>query len=227
MKNLIYITFILPVFFISCESTPRAFFHIDKDEPEVGEEIFFINDSDHGKHFEWDFGDGYTSTEESPSHIYTGTGSYEVALIVTSKNGLTDKSKMTIDILIPTLLEIEVLEYYKEYAVANASIYIYPTLTDWESETNRVSQGYTDADGIAVFSHLDPYVFYVDVWETNHDNYALKNEDIGFIRTPEIIPHKINRFIAYVDYVQHSKGEGRRDRKVILKGLVRKVADKK
>ena len=60
--------------------------------------------------------------------------------------------------------------------------------------------------GIAVFAGLEPFVHYVDVWEQNHDNYALRAEDVGFIRTPEIIPHQINRFTAYVDYVQHTKG---------------------
>ncbi|MBC7250776.1 MAG: PKD domain-containing protein, partial [Anaerolineae bacterium] len=34
--------------------------------------------------FEWDFGDGATSTEESPTHVYTATGVYTVALTVSS-----------------------------------------------------------------------------------------------------------------------------------------------
>ncbi len=35
----------------------------------------------------WNFGDGTTSTEESPEHIYTKTGLYDVRLIVTGRAG--------------------------------------------------------------------------------------------------------------------------------------------
>ena len=100
-------------------------------------------------------------------------------------------------------------------------------LNDWENETNYVNEGFTDADGKVVFADLDNVVYYADVWETTHDNYALKDEDVGFIRTPEIVPNKINRFIAYVDYVDHGKGAGRRSGNLIIKKLERKATDKK
>ncbi|HRP57997.1 PKD domain-containing protein [Agriterribacter sp.] len=37
----------------------------------------------------WDFGDGGTSTQQNPQHVYTETGYYNVALTVTSSNGCT------------------------------------------------------------------------------------------------------------------------------------------
>jgi PKD repeat protein len=40
--------------------------------------------------YEWDFGDGATSTAENPSHIYTAPGIYTVALTVTDDVGATD-----------------------------------------------------------------------------------------------------------------------------------------
>ncbi|MCB0790871.1 MAG: PKD domain-containing protein [Flavobacteriales bacterium] len=39
----------------------------------------------------WDFGDGTTSTDQSPQHIYANTGTYTVSLTVTNTNG-TDQS---------------------------------------------------------------------------------------------------------------------------------------
>ncbi|MBL7914833.1 MAG: PKD domain-containing protein [Bacteroidia bacterium] len=38
----------------------------------------------------WDFGDGNTSTSQTPSHTYTSGGSYTVTLVVTSATGCTD-----------------------------------------------------------------------------------------------------------------------------------------
>lgn len=46
----------------------------------------------------WDFGDGETSTEENPSHLYSAPGEYTVTLIATSANGCTDTLIQTINI---------------------------------------------------------------------------------------------------------------------------------
>jgi len=39
--------------------------------------------------YEWDFGDGYTSTENSPQHIFESPGDFEVRLTVTGPGGST------------------------------------------------------------------------------------------------------------------------------------------
>ncbi|MBI1780818.1 MAG: PKD domain-containing protein [Sphingobacteriales bacterium] len=40
--------------------------------------------------WEWDFGDGTTSTQQNPSKIYTSAGNYNVALKVTNSNGCSN-----------------------------------------------------------------------------------------------------------------------------------------
>jgi hypothetical protein len=227
MKRIIYLSLVLPLILFSCEISPRAYFSATPGDPVVGEDVWFTNESENAASFEWDFGDGYISDEVNPIHRYSSTGNFTVKLKVWSGSGLTDEATLTLDVKIPTLLEVEVLEYYDEYPVEGASVILYKTLADWDKETNLVSEGITDSEGKTVFSDLDNIVYYADVWETTHDNYALKDEDIGFIRTPEIIPNKINRFIAYVDYVDHGKGEARRDRKMVIKKLERRSEDKK
>lgn len=53
----------------------------------------------------WDFGDGSTSTQQNPSHIYTTSGSYSVCLsIVRSFYGDTCTACDTVNILIPNIL---------------------------------------------------------------------------------------------------------------------------
>lgn len=45
--------------------------------------------------FAWDFGDGTTSDEENPTHIFAEAGNYNVTLVITTESGCTDdKSKM-------------------------------------------------------------------------------------------------------------------------------------
>jgi PKD repeat protein len=226
MKRIFYLSIILTAFLLACERTPEAHFSVDKIEPEVGQDVFFNNESHNAVEFEWDFGDGFISSVANPVHVFTGTGTFEVMLTVYSGSGLSDKATITIEVKIPTLLEITVFEYYDDYIVPGASVRLYPTLPDWEDEKNLTSEGYTDANGIVVFSHLGPYIHYADIWEKDHNNYDLKDEDIDFIRTPEIIPNMINRWDALVDYTGGTKGSRSLDRKVVIKKLERKAENK-
>jgi PKD repeat protein len=226
MKKLPLYLLLVPILLISCEKRPDAYFSATPGDPVVGETVFFSNNSSNAESFEWDFGDGYISEDVNPTHEYMASGSYEVILTAYSRNGNSSTASLTIEVKIPTLLEIEVLEYYQEYPVEGASVRLYPTLNDWDNETNLVYEGYTDSDGRVVFADLVEQVYYVDVWESYHDNYALRNEDVGFIRTPEILRNRINRFTAYVDYVDHGKSAGRRTPPYIVKSPGRRATDK-
>ncbi len=228
MKKIFYLAFLLPLILISCQSDnpPVAVFHTDTIEPEVGQDVFFYNDSHDADRFEWDFGDGYISNDVNPVHRFNATGAFEVKLKAISENNFEDNASIILNVMVPTLLEIEVVEYFDEYVVPDASIILYPTIVDWDDQTNEIAEGFTDEYGIAVFAGLEPFVHYVDVWEQNHDNYTLAAEDVGFIRTPEIIPHQINRFTAWVDYVEHTKGAAKGTRSAVIKKLERKASDK-
>ncbi|MDX1994989.1 MAG: PKD domain-containing protein [bacterium] len=52
----------------------------------------------------WDFGDGTTSTEQSPTHTYTVPGFYTVTLVTTGPGGTSEPSTTTINVLagVPT-----------------------------------------------------------------------------------------------------------------------------
>lgn len=56
-------------------------------------EVDFTNTTVEGTSYEWDFGDGNTSTEESPTHIYAAEGTYEVELTATNDCGTTTISQ--------------------------------------------------------------------------------------------------------------------------------------
>lgn len=57
-----------------------ADFSVDKKEASVNEEVSFLNISQSAKKYFWDFGDGTTSTEETPVHAYQEAGKYLIEL---------------------------------------------------------------------------------------------------------------------------------------------------
>lgn len=82
-------------------------------DPETGNvfyEVSFTNQSLYAASYEWDFGDGTTSQEESPVHIYTENGIFDVTLTVTPMaeqqnihyNNLTASDKL---VLVPTIFQ--------------------------------------------------------------------------------------------------------------------------
>lgn len=58
----------------------------------------FTNTSTGGDAYEWDFGDGGTSYVAAPDHIFTGTGSFDIRLIVETSSGCRDTVSSTVDV---------------------------------------------------------------------------------------------------------------------------------
>jgi gliding motility-associated-like protein len=48
-----------------------------------------------GVHFLWNFGDGDTSSQKNPTHVYQNTGIYNVKLTVTTTSGCVQSNSMT------------------------------------------------------------------------------------------------------------------------------------
>jgi hypothetical protein len=55
------------------------------------DEIRLFNLSEYGSYYLWDFGDGNTSTDENPRHLYTAVGEYDISLEVTTEHGCVDQ----------------------------------------------------------------------------------------------------------------------------------------
>ena len=66
--------------------------------------IKFTNTSTGGEKYHWDFGDGKTSTETNPTHVYNtqDTPLVNVALVVTSANGREAKKVLSVKIIQPS-----------------------------------------------------------------------------------------------------------------------------
>lgn len=78
MKKLILLL-VLTVLLISCKKEPDVDFSYT-GKPEVQETLAFTNLSSNCDSYIWNFGDGSSSTSESPSHAYSKPGVYQVML---------------------------------------------------------------------------------------------------------------------------------------------------
>jgi len=79
---------------------PSAGFSSEQSEVDFLE-YTFVNSSAGATSFEWDFGDGNSSTEESPTHVYEEASMYTVTLTATNDSGLSTSLEQTIEILAP------------------------------------------------------------------------------------------------------------------------------
>lgn len=70
---------------------PVAGFTSTPEMPSTFSPVIFTSTSTDASTWEWEFGDGFTSSEENPTHLYPLAGAYEVCLTVTTENGCEDK----------------------------------------------------------------------------------------------------------------------------------------
>lgn len=61
-------------------------------------QVDFTNNTTNGFTYEWDFGDGQTSTDNQPTHTYLENGDYEVTLTAYSENGCESTYTETVSI---------------------------------------------------------------------------------------------------------------------------------
>jgi PKD repeat protein len=71
---------------IQVKLKPRAEFNVNQ-EVCISEAVSFANTSCHANEYEWNFGDGGTSTDENPDHIFATTGTFTVTLIAKNECG--------------------------------------------------------------------------------------------------------------------------------------------
>jgi PKD repeat protein len=103
-------------------------FEMNKFSEAIPVTVQFTNESNvvHGTiTYHWDFGDGYTSTAENPSHVYNQVGSYKVILTTTSNWDDIKTSTTTITATKPL-----------------------PVDTDGDGVMDSDEQGDTDGDGV-------------------------------------------------------------------------------
>lgn len=93
-------------FTITASPQPIANFDWEPKPKAKNQPVKFTNQSQNAVSYNWSFGDGATSTEFSPTHIYRRTKEYEVCLIAMSKEGCRDTICKPVDVEIIPYVDI-------------------------------------------------------------------------------------------------------------------------
>lgn len=80
-------------------------FSYTPSKPSVDDTVSFKNLSVGFDLYKWKFGDGTTSTDANPDHVYKITGSYNVQLVATDASGSSDSVLIKIPVLSKILAE--------------------------------------------------------------------------------------------------------------------------
>ncbi|WP_245842421.1 S8 family serine peptidase [Pontibacter ummariensis] len=127
----------------------------------IGKNLRFVNNSTNASSWKWDFGDGTTSDEEEPEHVYHTAGVYRVTLTVTDSLGcFTSVTSKTLTIysnsltLFPNPAREQVMfTLTAPVDLAIPSSLPHLTLTDMAGKTVRVPQG--QVSGANMYFKLD------------------------------------------------------------------------
>ncbi len=132
---------------LTSHGIPSAEFFVDDEIPNTVISIPFISNTNFAVSWQWDFGDGNTSTLQNPYHEYADTGRYCVTLIATSAFGCADTSTAC-------------LYYYQDFF-----LYIPNAFTPNADGLNDVFQiiggGIVEMD-MRIFNRWGQEIFYTD-----------------------------------------------------------------
>ena len=84
-----------------------AYFTVNPESVTLGAPVFFFNQSVNATIFEWDFGDGASSSEHSPIYNYDSPGTYPVTLISNNEYNCPDTMQLSEAVLVEVGGQIE------------------------------------------------------------------------------------------------------------------------
>src|SRR6056297_3244994 len=93
----------------SCETlnpnAPKACFDVPENVFAGVAVTFNSSCSENATGFLWDFGDGGSSTDENPTHVFQSVGNYNVELTVTNDDADSDNTSINVTVTAPELIE--------------------------------------------------------------------------------------------------------------------------
>ena len=126
---------------------PTMSFVISPELPTTATEVQFTYTGTGGTQFNWDFGEGNSSSDQSPSYLFDDEGFYTVLLEATDDNGCDDTVSLTFEVLLQPVIYMP-----------NAFM---PTGTFENSRFKGYGIGVTQAE-ISIFNRWGSLIFHSD-----------------------------------------------------------------
>lgn len=127
----------------------------------------------------WDFGDGNTSTEQNPEHIYATPGEYEVCLTVTNDAG----SQTTCETITVVLIPIADFEFVDDgVGMVNFTDLSLNEPTSWSWDFGDTNTS-TEQNPIHTYAATDNYTVCLSVTNSAGDNTTC--QDLSVVSTLE------------------------------------------
>ena len=189
MKKLIQYSiaiFSIAITFSSCQKEPEACFTPSSSSVETGASISFLNCTDNGDSYLWNFGDNSTSTSETPTHIFNSPGIYLVSLTAYSKN---EKKKSniskTITVTSPTPPTVAITSPADEAGFITGDVV---NITATASDNGSVASVQFLVDGVSVGIDLtSPYSATYTGTTGSHNLNAVATDNNGTTTTSSTI----------------------------------------
>ncbi|MEP6682247.1 MAG: PKD domain-containing protein, partial [Parafilimonas sp.] len=154
--TILIVAVIAAINFIACKKDsnnpqPFVFYSVSVD----GATVTFTNESKGAKTYEWDFGDGATSTDESPTHTYPGKGKYVPTLYATAADGVKAEASTVLQIAKTSSVKLDD-----------------HSLSDWDTITHNVIVGGPNSGNFikAKFDYDGNYVYIYFEQNTKKDD---------------------------------------------------------
>lgn len=180
MNPLYLVVFAILIGFFSCskddtsqptqQSTLNASYSQDRNFIEPNESVNFTNSSTKAVRYEWNFGNGQTSTIANPSAVYTTTGTYTVKLTAYNEANEATTTTSTIKVGERYLTSISVVKMSKVDLSGNP----------WSADVNRADlELWLKAPQSNMFDSKTPISVNLNnlpfSWNFVPDNHKLKN----------------------------------------------------
>lgn len=196
MRNSTFPVILLASFILcsSCIKQPTAMFSYEPAiNPEAGELIKFKNESLDANEYLWDFGNGQTSEEETPSMRFKPPGNYEITL--TASNAF--RTSIFSDIILiqpPTILDLWIYDPDGK-PLAYGDVDIFANYDDAYYGRNILYSGTTDLQGHASFNNLDAQMYYVVFFLGKQTGAYFSGGNLG-----PLLQNQINEYVGIAEF---------------------------
>jgi gliding motility-associated-like protein len=140
---------------------PNSFFDMAPRYVYVNDEaVNFFNLSDNADMFEWHFGDGNTSTDLNPKHVYKEEGTYDITLKVWTNNNCYDLYVMENSVLVEPSGKVEFPNAFRPASTLEENRIFLPGILD-----------HVDSYHLMIFNRWGELIFESFDQETGWDGY--------------------------------------------------------